>query len=167
MDKPQVLIVEDSPVTQKMLESTLHDFGLEVTLSGSGEEALTFLKSERHFDLIILDFNLPGMTGPNFYEEICDNEEWKNIPVVPFTSLITEQRTSLSPIANHWSDITLNRRADDYSNPIVSKGDQEHISKIPSSLILAIAGALRMNDVKLPPKLESEFRNLVNRTFGS
>lgn len=64
-----ILIIEDDRVTLKMLMHLLKLFGLEVDSAESGEEALELFNEKRH-DLIISDYNLPGMSGLDTFEKI-------------------------------------------------------------------------------------------------
>lgn len=58
----KVLIVDDSVVNLKVLESILNTFQINVQKCKSGEEALTVLEKEE-FDMLILDQRMPGMDG--------------------------------------------------------------------------------------------------------
>ena len=72
-----VLIVDDNPVSRKILEEILHARGLEVATAGGGEEAQAALETAkaagRPFDLAILDLHTPGMDGFALAERIRSN----------------------------------------------------------------------------------------------
>lgn len=57
-----VLVVEDNEMNQKVIQGFLHKHNHEVTLTGSGEEALEVLQSKT-FDVILCDIELTGMNG--------------------------------------------------------------------------------------------------------
>ncbi|MBN2810223.1 MAG: cache domain-containing protein [Deltaproteobacteria bacterium] len=60
----RVLIVEDNLTWQEVLESLLRSFGVEVVIADSGREALALLdRCRRPFDLILMDWNMPGLDG--------------------------------------------------------------------------------------------------------
>jgi diguanylate cyclase (GGDEF)-like protein len=61
----RVLVVEDDPVTQKILAHILASRGHVCTLCGSAEAALEEMQRE-FYPLIILDLMLPGMNGLEF-----------------------------------------------------------------------------------------------------
>jgi DNA-binding response OmpR family regulator len=61
-----ILIVDDEPQICRVLYSILVKQGFEVLLVGRGDKALEFIRSE-HFDLILLDLNLPDISGT----ELC------------------------------------------------------------------------------------------------
>lgn len=67
MDKTPILIAEDDRMFRVLLQSWLEDRGYSVTIAENGEQAWELLQSEEAPKLVILDWMMPGMTGP----EIC------------------------------------------------------------------------------------------------
>jgi diguanylate cyclase (GGDEF)-like protein len=59
---PSLLIVDDEPDIQRILETMLREDGYRVVTSGSGAEALAHAQKQS-FDLIILDLLLPDLDG--------------------------------------------------------------------------------------------------------
>lgn len=62
MSAGHILIVDDQPQMRRFMRSTLTKAGYEIDDAKSGEEALAKLR-EFHPDLVLLDFNMPGMGG--------------------------------------------------------------------------------------------------------
>lgn len=60
--EPSVLVVDDDPCIQRLLDQMLQTLGYRVVLAGNGEEALAKLV-EQPVNLVLLDLNLPGMDG--------------------------------------------------------------------------------------------------------
>ncbi len=60
--QPRVLVVDDDPGVRATLERALHDDGFEIETAASGEEALRMLGTNI-FDLVLLDLDLPGLSG--------------------------------------------------------------------------------------------------------
>ena len=60
--KFRVLVVDDEPPLRKVLNTTLTARGFAVEEAGSGERGLD-VGRQRHFDLVLLDINMPGMGG--------------------------------------------------------------------------------------------------------
>ena len=58
----RVLAVDDSPNAREILHGILNGFGFQVSLAASAEEAMKLLAWEA-FDLILMDWRLPGMDG--------------------------------------------------------------------------------------------------------
>jgi two-component system, OmpR family, KDP operon response regulator KdpE len=76
-----VLIVDDEPQIRRVLRTTLSSQGYTVVEARSGEEALEQIRSER-IDLILLDVNLPEMSGLDTCREIRRS---KDVPIIMLT----------------------------------------------------------------------------------
>jgi diguanylate cyclase (GGDEF)-like protein len=63
----KILIADDSIVSRHLLEATLRKWGYEVMVACDGAEALDLLQREDAPALLILDWMMPGLTGP----EVC------------------------------------------------------------------------------------------------
>jgi DNA-binding response OmpR family regulator len=61
------LLVEDDLVSAALVEGYLAEAGFEVVAVGDGGDALLELGS-RHFDLIVLDINVPTLSGLKVFE---------------------------------------------------------------------------------------------------
>jgi signal transduction histidine kinase/CheY-like chemotaxis protein/HPt (histidine-containing phosphotransfer) domain-containing protein len=58
-----VLAVDDNEESRLILKEYLESFGYTVTLAETGEQALEVMRAEQPFDLVLLDWMMPGMTG--------------------------------------------------------------------------------------------------------
>ncbi|WP_406540949.1 response regulator transcription factor [Clostridium ljungdahlii] len=74
----KILIVEDDPKINKMVQTLLKKNEYEVVAAFSGTEALLLLEKES-FDLILLDLMLPGLSGEEILVKI--NEQFQ-IPII-------------------------------------------------------------------------------------
>lgn len=81
----RILVVDDDEMNLRMAEFILKQDGYEVHQVQSGMECLLFLKDER-VDLVLLDIEMPIMSGIQTFEIMKGNEELKNIPVVFLTA---------------------------------------------------------------------------------
>jgi DNA-binding response OmpR family regulator len=63
----RILLAEDNPVFQAILETLLTKWGYQVVLVSGGEKALEILRKEDGPRLAILDWFMPGLSGP----EVC------------------------------------------------------------------------------------------------
>src|SRR6202047_2281636 len=57
-----ILVTDDDAELRRVLRITLAALGFDVAESSNGEQALKELES-RHFDVVLLDVNMPGMGG--------------------------------------------------------------------------------------------------------
>jgi len=62
MSGARIFIVDDEPQIRRVMRATLSEAGYLVADARSGEEALEKVRDER-FDLVLLDVNLPGISG--------------------------------------------------------------------------------------------------------
>ena len=83
----KLLIVEDEPDIQELLEAYLHDAGYETTIAEDGVEALAKFQKDK-FDLILLDLMLPKIDGFGVCEFI---RRESNVPILMLTAQDGEQ----------------------------------------------------------------------------
>ncbi len=82
----RVLVVEDNPVNRRVLELMLKKLGCETTLVNSGEEALAITTS-RAFDLILMDWQMPGMDGIATARALQQRwTESERVPIIAITA---------------------------------------------------------------------------------
>jgi two-component system chemotaxis response regulator CheY len=89
-----LLIVDDSPVTRKMVRRAVGLCGLEIGTvheAGNGEEALTQLAQHR-VDLVLADINMPVMNGMELVERMSQDPVLAKVPVVIVATPMSEQR---------------------------------------------------------------------------
>lgn len=84
MDQSKVMVVEDHPMSRRMLEAMLRG-AYAVILAGSGEEAVG-LAREHKPDLILLDIEMPGMDGFQTLEVLKDGVVDRAVPVIFLTA---------------------------------------------------------------------------------
>jgi len=81
-----VLMVEDDPVSVKLVKSTLQSEGYEIITAQDGQEALDVLKKKIP-DLILLDIQMPKMNGYEFIMKKSSDPALAGIPVIVLTSM--------------------------------------------------------------------------------
>jgi len=85
-----ILVVEDEPAIQALLEFNLQQAGHHVIGATSAEQAYTLLR-ETLPDLILLDWMLPGMSGIEFARRLKAESFTKAIPIIMLTARGEEQ----------------------------------------------------------------------------
>jgi class 3 adenylate cyclase len=81
-----ILIVDDAPINQKILENLLKKEGFRIRTAHHGKEALTRLQEEIP-DLIVLDILMPEMDGLELCRLLKQQETTRDIPVIFISSL--------------------------------------------------------------------------------
>jgi CheY-like chemotaxis protein/HPt (histidine-containing phosphotransfer) domain-containing protein len=83
----RVLLAEDNPVNQKLAVRLLEKWGHTVRTAGDGLEAMEMLEQGR-FDLVLMDVEMPRLTGLEAVKEIRRQEEdtGGHIPVIAMTA---------------------------------------------------------------------------------
>ena len=95
----EILLVEDNPGDVRLTREALRDGKVKNNLSVAedGVEALAFLRRAGKYanaprpDLILLDLNLPRLSGREVLEQIKQDPELQSIPVVILTTSQAEQ----------------------------------------------------------------------------
>ncbi|MEO5911258.1 MAG: response regulator [Pelobium sp.] len=90
VDYKNILLVEDHEVQSDALASLFRAKNIDVKQAYTGEEAMQLLDSQP-FDCIILDLNLPDISGLDLLEKIKENEKFKDLPVVINTAMELDQ----------------------------------------------------------------------------
>ncbi len=80
------LVVEDNDDIARLVQLMLRRMDIENAHAASGFAALALLE-ERLPDLLLLDINMPGMTGWQVLEAVKDRHPEANFPVIVLTAL--------------------------------------------------------------------------------
>ena len=88
MAKMKILLVDDEPDYQRIMESRILHWGYDVIKACNGKEALEALR-EKKPDVIILDYMMRDMDGIQVLEEIRKLD--KDIPVIMLTAYPDER----------------------------------------------------------------------------
>ena len=81
----KVLVVDDNATSREILEGILASFSFKPTLTSSGEEGLAELVDadpNHPYDLVIMDYMMPGMNGIEAARRIKGNSQLSQIPAV-------------------------------------------------------------------------------------
>ncbi len=83
---PKVLCVDDNPANLLLVQTLLEDLGADVLAVDSGYAAVQAVQDE-HFDLVLMDVQMPGMDGRECTEQIRQWESSQNGPPLPIVAL--------------------------------------------------------------------------------
>jgi len=81
-----VLLVEDNKANQMFMKVILKKFGLNFDIANNGLEAVAMFK-ERRYDLILMDENMPNMSGLEATKLILNYEKSEKLVHTPIIAL--------------------------------------------------------------------------------
>lgn len=82
----KVLLVDDDAINALLLRTVLRKWGIETEEAGNGFDALEKIKNS-HFELVLSDINMPGMSGLQLVNEVrLLPEDKARVPVVAVTA---------------------------------------------------------------------------------
>ncbi|MBI2601722.1 MAG: response regulator [Deltaproteobacteria bacterium] len=90
LEKPRVMVIDDSLTTRMLEKAILDSAGYDVTLVNSGEEALEQARRDR-YEIFIVDVEMPGISGFEFVAQIREDPVLKTVPAVLVTSRTAEE----------------------------------------------------------------------------
>ncbi len=101
----RILLAEDNPTNQRIVELMLEPYGYIVDMAGNGQEALTILRGGLPYDLVLMDVQMPVMDGPTATREIrAMPEPQRSIPIVALTANVLPDQAA-SYLASGMDDI--------------------------------------------------------------
>jgi len=95
----KIVIAEDSPLLRKLLHDTLQEAGyVNVDFFENGRDAYEYLELlaktgssiEEHVQIVVTDIEMPQMDGHHLTKKIKTHPELQKLPVIIFSSLITD-----------------------------------------------------------------------------
>ena len=138
---PHLLLVDDSPIALKVLESIASSTGFQFTSADNGEDALRLLKS-MHFDLVITDIGLPDFSGIELTRRIRDFEKTIDKDPVPIIGLSGHETKNLECIASGMNNI--------FIKPIPSATLQKVIHQFLPKIALKQLKSINLDDTIHP-----------------
>ena len=82
-----VLVVDDSKIMRNLVKNTFSKMRIPCQFleASNGKEALTRLQSQK-VHLILLDWNMPQLSGLDFLKTVRAMDEYKTLPIIMVTS---------------------------------------------------------------------------------
>jgi len=120
-----VMVVDDESAIREMIRFALGKSGMTVRCAASGQEALEKI-TEKTPDILLLDWMMPNMSGPQLTRRLRKDQLTENIPIIMLTAKVSEDDKVTG----------LNAGADDYLIKPFS----------PRELIARINAVLRRSD---------------------
>jgi len=76
---PELLVVDDDSAVREITCAMLRELGYVVTEAGSGRQALDLLSSGSTFDLLLIDYAMPGMNGGELASRVRSTDPGQKI----------------------------------------------------------------------------------------
>lgn len=81
MEKPKLLLADDSLTIQRVVNLTFADEGIDVVLTGDGDSALREIAAVKP-DIVLADVHMPGPNGYELCSFLRSMEETAEVPVI-------------------------------------------------------------------------------------
>ena len=121
----RTLVVEDNEINQMVARGYLERMGHECLCATSAEDAFDLLETDE-FDVVLMDVNLPGMSGTEATRKLREHPEHSDLPVIGISAHVQEEEIAahldagmdcfvakpISPVrlASALADITAGRK---------------------------------------------------------
>ena len=89
----RILVVDDSPTTRHLLTAILQRQGHQCSEAKDGLDALHRLAIESRPDVVLIDWHMPGMSGPELLHFLRNHPEYHDLRLV-----IVTRETDLSKV---------------------------------------------------------------------
>jgi sigma-B regulation protein RsbU (phosphoserine phosphatase) len=120
-----ILIAEDEPVSRRLLERSLEQWGYTPVICTDGAEACRLLQTPGAPRIAVLDWVMPEMDGL----EICRRIRQADLPTQPYLVLLTSRSTSQDIVTG------LRAGADDYITKPVDRDELEARLQVASRVV--------------------------------
>ena len=90
----KILVAEDNDINQKVIQGLLAQTGIELTFVNDGQEAVDLVYKNIHFDLLLMDINMPNLNGYQATREIRKSSKYKDLPILALTGDVMDDAVS-------------------------------------------------------------------------
>ncbi len=94
----KILVVDDDPAVREILTLNLKGKGHAVSTACDGAEAVEKARVERP-DVVVLDFEMPGLAGEGAFEKFRSHPAMAEIPVIFLSSLPLSRQVGRVPVS--------------------------------------------------------------------
>ncbi|GAF20060.1 DNA-binding response regulator [Bacillus sp. JCM 19046] len=124
----RILVADDEAVLRMLIVDSLEDLEVEVDEAQDGQEALDQIQ-QLNYDLVILDYMMPRLTGLEVIEAIHEGKETKDRPHILMLTAKSQQKDQEeirakgadSFLAKPFSPLVLVEKVEDILSEILSK----------------------------------------------
>ncbi|ATG75345.1 hypothetical protein AN401_16995 [Zobellella denitrificans] len=126
----RVLLVEDNPINQEVAKAILGKQGHQVTVADGGEQALALCR-QRHFDLVLMDMQMPGMDGLETTRRLRLQLGGQPLPIIAITANVMagERERCLAAGMDDYLSKPVNPQ-------VLNRTLARHLTAVPSDRVL-------------------------------
>lgn len=139
------LIVDDSKVARFALRKLLEKMDLDVSMAGSGEEAIETIESGKIPDVMFMDHLMPGMNGVDAAMRIKENANATHVPIIMCTSKKSDEFSI---------EVTEHGIYDVLTKPAEPQRVAELISQLEQDMRKAVPAESPADDLSLDDELD-------------
>lgn len=88
---PTALVIDDSTASRLLLKGILAQQGFTCVEAADGESGLRALEASWPIDLVLLDWHMQPMEGPEFLRRLRENQRTSGVPVIMITAEASRQ----------------------------------------------------------------------------
>ncbi len=156
-DYPQILTVDDNELNRELIITFLQEINIGTDVAGGGKEALKKMRTKK-YDILLLDMNMPEMSGEEVIQEMGKNDDFSDLYVVAVTANAMKgdaqkyieigcnyylskpvdheklNNTILNLIATHTVKSNNSEKTDSYSLSVLTKKEFESVEKLINRL---------------------------------
>nr|WP_320017241.1 response regulator [uncultured Desulfobacter sp.] len=144
----KALVVDDNATSREIFQNMLESFSFNVTLAASGEEGLEEIEKSvggRPYDIVVMDWKLPGIDGIEASKRIKKNSRLTHIPLIILVSAYGREEIMwqaeaagldgflIKPIsASVMFDTIMNALGKDgcIETPLTAEQEEKHVSDL-------------------------------------
>jgi len=87
----RILVAEDNPINQFVLQELLEPTGVQIVLANNGQEAVDAVQADDSFDLVLMDMQMPIMGGLEATLKIRELSTAQSLPIIAVTANAMEE----------------------------------------------------------------------------
>ncbi|NRA40346.1 MAG: response regulator, partial [Planctomycetes bacterium] len=97
-----ILVTDDEAHIRELLFDLFEDQGCDITTASNGKQAINKMNS-KHFDAVILDWQMPILDGSGFLDQLLELPANKRAPVIVVSgwqsgNLLSEAQKTVAPV---------------------------------------------------------------------
>jgi two-component system KDP operon response regulator KdpE len=154
----RILVIDDEAQIRRLLEITLSNLGWEVFTAPTGLEGLEAVRGAKP-ELILLDLNLPDMTGMELLGRL---REWSSVPVIVIS--VRDAERDIVELLNAGADDYVAKPF--YTNELIARIEAVHRRRMPEREPIFRSGRLEVDAERREARVAGELVRLTPTEYA-